>query len=389
MNPDFEIVIVGSGLVGSSLAIALSGSGRSVLLVEAGAPLDLAPRWDERHFVLAEASRHVLDDLGVWSRITSKTPITRILGQRAGEFGRLDLRAVDHHVPAFGYTVPASMLSAALSSALAAAPSLTRWWTARVTEYAADDTGATLTIDRAGETVAVRCRLIVAADGAQSTLRSLAGIGSKGADYGQTAIVAALKPARAEPGLALERLSDHGPLAVLPVDAGRCGLIFTLPTAEAMQVLALTDAAFLARLRDDLGDRLGRWLGVGARQAWPLVLTLADRLTAKRLVLIGNAAQSIHPVGAQGFNLGLRDVMALVAELKRHADDPGTDALLHAYQSARADDRANTVRFSHGMVRLTAPTSLAHRLARFAAMTALTHVSPLRDRLARSAMGFR
>lgn len=389
MDHHYDIVIVGSGLVGSSLAIALAGSGRRVLQVEALPEAALAERWDERHFVLAEASRIALADLGIWAHITRRTPITRILAQRAGEFGQLEFRADEQGVPALGYTVPASALQAALRNARDAVTGIERWQPATVVAMATRTEAAELAIERDGVRTTVQAALVVAADGAESTIRTMAGIGASRHDYGQTAVVAALRPARAEAGLALERLTDSGPLAILPVDAQRCGLIYTLPSAIAPQVQQMSEADFLARLREDLGDRLGRWLGVGARQLWPLKLTLAERLTGPRVVLVGNAAQAIHPVGAQGFNLGLRDAVALAGLLRADTGDAGSDGRLAAYAQARAADRAQTVRFSHGLVQFSAPKAPAFRAARFLAMTALSHLPPLRDRLARAAMGFR
>ncbi len=389
MNESVDVVITGSGLVGASLAIALAGSGRKVLQIEASPEQTLVERWDERHFVLAEASRLSLERIGVWPRIAVKTPITRILGHRAGEFGRLEFRAEQYQVPALGYTVPASRLHSALRDGLAAASGLERWQPARVVGMRQLADGVVLDVERDGGISSVHTALVVAADGAQSSLRTLAGIGAQTTDYRQTAVVAALRPVQAEPGLAYERLTASGPLAILPVDAQRLGLIYTLPADEAPIVQQLGDAEFLARLRLDLRDRLGRMTGVGARQLWPLKLTLADRLIGDRLVLIGNAAQSIHPLGAQGFNLGLRDAMALAGILTEDSDDAGATARLERYAAERSRDREETVRLSHGLVRMTASDAPAHQLLRFAAMTALTHVPALRQRLALGAMGFR
>ncbi|MBK8284940.1 MAG: FAD-dependent monooxygenase [Ahniella sp.] len=389
MNESVDVVIVGSGLVGASLSIALAGSGRKVLQIEASPEQALVERWDERHFVLAEASRLALERIGVWPRISVKTPITRILGHRAGEFGRLEFRADQYQVPALGYTVPASRLHAALRDGLAAAAGLERWQPARVTGMRQTNDGVLLDVEREGVSQTVRTALVAAADGAQSSLRALAGIGAREIDYRQTAVVAALRPAAAEPGLAYERLTASGPMAILPVDSQRLGLIYTLPADEAPILQQLSDAAFLERLRLDLRDRLGRMTGVGARQLWPLKLTLADRLIGERFVLIGNAAQSIHTLGAQGFNLGLRDAMALAKVLCADQDDAGAAKRLDLYARGRAEDRDQTVRMSHGLVRMTASDTLPHQLFRFAAMTALTHVPALRQRLALGAMGFR
>lgn len=386
-----DVVIVGSGLVGASLAIALAGSGRRVVQIEANAEAKLSARWDERHFVLAEASRQALDRIGVWSEIQVKAPITRILANRAGEFGRLEFRAEDYHVPALGYTVPASQLHAALRAGLASATAhgLTRWQPAKVLAFDCSEQDVCVVVQREGEVVQLRADLLVAADGMNSALRAMAGIEVTTHDYQQTAIVAALRPETPHPGLAYERLTRTGPLAVLPVDDSRSGLIYTVPSAEAEAVLALSDAEFLARLRGDLRDRLGRWLGVGLRQPWPLKLVLAERLISQRLVLIGNAAQSIHPLGAQGFNLGLRDAMALAELLTETDSDAGTGACLQTYAERRRKDRNETVAMSHGLVQTSAPESTGHHVSRFLAMTALAHVPLLKQRLALGAMGFR
>lgn len=386
-----DVVIVGSGLVGASLAIALAGRGRRVVQIEAAQEAKLSARWDERHFVLSEASRLALEHIGVWPNIQVKTPITRILANRAGEFGRLEFRAQDYQVPALGYTVPASQLHAALRLSMQAAVErgLQRWQPAKVLAFDTSDQDVCVVVQREGEVVQLRADLLVAADGMHSAVRTMAGIEVAERDYQQTAIVAALRPETPHPGLAYERLTQSGPLAILPVDDSRSGLIYTVPSADVAAVLALSDTEFLARLRTDLRDRLGRWLGVGLRQPWPLKLVLAERLISQRLVLIGNAAQSIHPLGAQGFNLGLRDAMALVESLQSDTGDAGATARLQHYAEQRRRDRDETVAMSHGLVQCSAPESTGHRLSRFLAMTALAHVPLLKQRLALGAMGFR
>jgi 2-octaprenyl-6-methoxyphenol hydroxylase len=221
-----------------------------------------------------------------------------------------------------------------------------------------------------GAPAALSARLVVAADGAQSMVRQAIGIDATVRDYAQTAIITNILSGRFHEQVAYERFTAAGPLAILPLTDGRCTVVWTLEPAEAVRIMALDDDAFLERLQDCFGLRLGRFQRVGKRHAYPLALTLADRQVGERVVIIGNAAQGLHPVAGQGFNLGLRDV-ATLAEVIADAMDPangradvGAAQILERYAEWRRTDRRAVVAFTDGLVRLFSNPWAPVRVAR-------------------------
>ncbi len=395
---DFDVVIVGGGLVGCSLACALAPLGFAVALVDAATPAALGT--DPRKLALAAASLNALSALGVLARLpTSPAPIRRLVISRKGDFGRLALDAAEFNRAAFGGVVLAGDLGSALRQVVAALPNLVS--VHGCAEMAAVEGGLRVLRIQQRDTDAElwRAKLVVAADGSDSPLRVAAGIGVDVFDYAQTLIVTSARLSAAAPGTAYERLTDDGPCALLPMAAGRHGALCGVSSAAADAVLALDDGAFAEHLQSRIGWRAGRVLEVGVRSAWPLRRIVAQRLIAERLVLVGNAAQTIHPIGAQGFNLGLRDALSLVDVLaeamadRRNIEarqwDSGIDALLTDYVARRCEDRDQTLSFSDGLARITAASSPLHRVGRSMGFAALNLDPSLRAEFAIGAMGFR
>ena len=385
-----DVVIVGGGLVGMSLALALDRvPGLRVLAVEAQpAPSPQAPRWDERHFALGRASTLALDDLGVAYGAAGQHPIRRIHVSRRGAFGRSLLDAAAHGLPAFGQIVPARQLAGALEDAMARTTRLERWRPARLQDFAAHDDHVALQLRVGDDTRHLRTRLLVAADGTDSVILNTVNIPLQRHDYGQTAIVTAIEVERDLDGCAYERFTDSGPIALLPLDRRRAGLVMTLTREHADIALAMSDEDFLTFAEQRFGTRLGRWRRVGQRQPWPLKLQFAERVIDRRVAVIGNAAQTIHPIGAQGFNLGLRDALALADVIAAHRDDAGSVQALADYAEHRRDDRERTARFSDALARFMA-SDLPLRPLRSLALMSAEHLPLVRDALVRSAMGFR
>ncbi len=388
MEKGHGVLIVGGGLVGASLALALGRAGVPATLVEA-APAALPEVFDQRNLSFSETTVNALTALGVMARLAAPAgAIRRIHASRRGDFGRVLLEAGDYGRESFGQVVVARDLGHALEDALGATANLRRL-RARVVgvEPAEAGTRGVRIADAGGERT-LRARLVVAADGSGSRVRESLGIGADRHDYGQHLFVARLRTARAPDGTAYERLGDEGPTALLPRGDGAWGLVHGVDAAQADAVEAMTDRAFLARAQDAFGWRAGRFLEVGPRSRYPAVRVVAQRTTAARAVLVGNAAQSVHPVGAQGFNLGLRDALTL-AELVAGADDPGSDALLDAYAARRDRDRTRTLAFSDGLARLTANPAPLLRPLRSLGLLALDRVPTLQALLAGGAMGYR
>ncbi|WP_298581074.1 2-octaprenyl-6-methoxyphenyl hydroxylase [uncultured Luteimonas sp.] len=386
-----DVLIIGGGLVGASLALALDRAGVPATLLEATPPAAMPEVFDQRNLSFAEATVNALGALGVMARLQRPAgAIRRIHVSRQGDFGQACLQAQDFGRTTFGQVVVARDLGEALEARLSEASRLTRL---RPMRFLGFDTMQDDSVQRVrvaagdGERV-IAARLVVAADGATSTVRQALGIAATTHDYGQRLFVARLRTQRAPDGTAYERLRDAGPTALLPRGDGCYGIVHGVATAEAAGVAALDADGFLRRVQDAFGWRAGRFLEVGERSVYPALRVVADRTTARRAVLVGNAAQALHPVGAQGFNLGLRDALTL-AELVAGAEDPGAEGLLEAYAQRRREDRSRTLAFSDGLARITANPAPLLRPLRSLGLAAIGAVPSLQSLLAGGAMGYR
>ncbi len=344
-----DIAVVGGGLVGASLAIALAPSGRRITLIEAAPPPRSSPGWDERCIALNVASRRIYEHLGLWPALAGEAePITATHISERGRFGVTRFTAEEAGEEALGWNVPVRALGAVLWQKLGTLPNVTLICPGKVSGLVTAADAITLALE-GGQ--AVTTRLVVACDGAQSAVRTALGIGAQERDYRQVAIVGAVRAERPHRGVAYERFLPGGPIAIIPTPGGRCGLIWTVPAEAAPDLLARSDAEFLAELQEGFGMRLGRFLETGKRNGHPLTRVMSDALTAPRVILAGNAAQALHPIAAQGFNLGLRDV-ATVAELAGGAADPGAAGLLDEYARRRRTERDTVAGFTDGLVRV-------------------------------------
>ena len=393
MNMDYDVLIIGGGLVGASLAIALDGAGLRVALVEAAPPrVDQQPSYDERNLALARATVNALTALGVWEKCGARaTPIRKIHISRQGEFGAVRLDAAKHGLDSFGAVLPARELGNGLLARLDVCRELTRLAPAKLTAVATAADAITATLVMADGERKLRTRLLVGADGTASFVRSALGIETQNVDYAQTAFVCTIMPQRT-PDCAYERFTASGPVAMLPLAERRVGVVLTVPTADTARVAALDDAGFVGLLHERFGWRLGRLSRPGRRVSYPLRRVQAQRLVAPRAVLVGNAAQTLHPIGAQGFNLGLRDALTLAELLVdgvRASTDPGVTALLAAYAERRREDREGTIAMSDGLARFTANEAPPLKLLRSFGLLALDRIAPLQDVLVRRGMGFR
>lgn len=394
MTSAFDVTIVGGGLVGCSLAIALHDSGLNVALVEASLPRGAAVAVeDERHLALARASTVALRTLGVWPRLAEvATPIERLHVSRAGEFGALRLTARDAGLDAFGAVVPARALGLALQQHVESCTRIRRYVPAELVDLAVAADHAQLQLRTSDGETTLSTRLVVGADGTVSPVRAFCGIGIEQTDYAQTLFVCSLQPQRPLAGLAYERFGDDGPVALLPLAQQRAGLVLSVAADDAARVAALDDDAFLALAQRRFGWRAGRFTRPGRRSAHAIRRVVAQSLIAPRCVLVGNAAQTLHPIGAQGFNLGLRDALTLAQCLitaQRRGEDPGAAALLRGYAQQRGPDRDGTMAFSDGLVRLACHPARLLAPLRSLGLLLLDGLPPLADAVARRGMGFR
>ncbi|MEO8802556.1 MAG: 2-octaprenyl-6-methoxyphenyl hydroxylase [Rudaea sp.] len=393
MSSELDILIIGGGLVGASLAIALDDAGLRVGMVEA-APLKASNQasYDERNLALAKATLNALTALGVWALIgTRATPIRKIHISRHGEFGAVRLDAEAHGVDAFGAVLPARELGNGLLARLDTCRELVRFTPATLESFEVDSDGVSTTLEGAAGTQVVRTRLLVGADGTGSLVRSASGIETHNVDYAQTAFVCTITPQR-EADCAYERFTANGPVALLPLAQRRAGVVLTVPSDDAKCVAELDDVGFVKLLQQRFGYRLGRLTRPGKRVSYPLKRVQAIRVTAPRTVLIGNAAQTLHPIGAQGFNLGLRDALTLadlLTDCAQSGGDPGAASLLQEYAQRRREDREGTIAMSDGLARWTANEALPLKVLRSVGLLALDRIAPLQSALVRRGMGFR
>jgi 2-octaprenyl-6-methoxyphenol hydroxylase len=388
---EFDVAIVGGGMVGASLALALSGTGIRVLLIEGAAPDSRAqPSFDDRTTALGNGSRRIFESLGVWSHMAPQAAAIRTIHvSEAGRFGFARLRAPEQGIDAFGFVVTNRVIGSALWGALAGASGITTRVPARTEglEIGPDAVRITVVTD-IGVREAVRARLVVAADGAHSGVRSAAGIAAHVEDYEQVAIVANVGSDRPQDATAYERFTSTGPIALLPLHDGSYGLVWTARPEHATSLLALADGEFLSQLQARFGWRAGRFTRVGRRAAYPLQLSRADTTVAARTVLIGNAAQALHPVAAMGFNLGLRDAAMLAEVVASGAADPGSPAVLEKFSHWRAGDRSGVVRFTDGLVKLFGDTRPGAGLLRDLGLLLFDLAPPAKSALARVSSGF-
>jgi 2-octaprenyl-6-methoxyphenol hydroxylase len=350
----YDVAIVGGGMVGASLALALAGTRARVVLIEAVAADSTAqPSFDDRTTALGNGARRILQTLGVWADIEPRaTPITEIHVSDAGHFGFARLRASEHGQTAFGYTVSNRHIGAAMWRALQGNRAIDVRSPARVAEVTLRPDQAVLRIQAANNAESlIQARLVVAADGAHSLVKQAAGIGSDNDSYDQVAVVANVRTDRSACGIAYERFTRSGPLAMLPLYDGAYSVVWTLAPQIAQAMRQCGEDEFCHELQNGFGWRVGQFTHVGLRGSYPLALVRAQASIGERVALIGNAAQALHPVAAQGFNLGLRDA-AVLAELVASAQDPGASEVLSRFAFQRSADREGMIAFTDRLVKL-------------------------------------
>lgn len=372
MMESADIVIIGGGPVGAVLALALAGNGHAPVVLESRTAEPSAA--DPRPLALSHGSRLVLDRLGVWERLSHATPIEHIHVSQQGGFGRVVLAAEEAGLPALGYVVDYAGLRTALDGSLAGS-SAKRLTGARVTAVRPGPQAAEVEFQHGGADRLAVARLLVIADG--GALHNL--VSARLVDYGQSAVVATLTSELPHCNVAFERFTAGGPLALLP-----CGtdlaLIWTVESRHAQELCEMPTEAFLPQLRRQFGGRLGAFRTVGVRAAFPLTFRIADEVVLPHAVLVGNAAQTLHPVAGQGFNVGLRDAWELaLAATHAGGDALGSAPMLAAYGARRRLDRMGAARFTDTLVRLFSNNIAPLGFARGAGLSLLGCVPPLKD----------
>lgn len=390
----YDVAVIGGGMAGAGLACAQASDDVSIALVEerqahSGSPRDN----DARGIALSLSSRKVLGDMGIWSKLEqSACPIERIHVSTQGRYGCVRMAAGMLDLDTLGYVVRASELGRALYEEISGRDNIDLICPATAAGIEREADSVTVRFRRAAEDAVLKCRLLVIADGAFSNTRELAGIKSRIIDYQQAAIVCNVGTSRDHRNTAYERFTPDGLVALLPLQDARCVTVLVAPVDKADGYLRLDDEAYLNLLQETFGRRLGKLSEPGARSSYPLFLQQPEAQTSDRTVLLGNAAHTIHPNGAQGFNLVLRDVAALARHLSavlRKGGDVGAKEVLRAYEKSRKADQRQVIRFSDSLQKVFNHTGPVKSALRNFAMLALDSSPSLKKEFIRRATGLR
>ena len=390
MQQDYDVLIVGGGLAGNCLALALQGSDLKIAIVEVSTREQLhnSPAGD-RALALASGTVKMLEALDIWSAAKAlATPIKTIHVSDQGHFGKTRLSAKKEGVAALGYVITARDLEDAVAQLVEQA-GIEQICPARVIGIASDDQLAHISLKQQDTALNISARLVVGADGGQSTVRKLLEIDQDVTEYQQAAIVTTIKTELAHKNVAYERFTSSGPLALLPFKQDYA-VVWTRTKEDAEQLLLDSEEEFLAALHACFGYKLGRFSLTAPRRSFPLSLVRAKSMHSGRTVIIGNAVHQLHPVAGQGFNLGLRDVVQLAEMLLNAAQqdgDIGAQALLEQYAAQRQKDHDTVINFTDSVVKLFSNQWLSLAAARNTGLALLDLVPGAKKQLARYAMG--
>ncbi len=392
MNTHYDLIIVGGGMVGASLASALKHLSLRIAVLEAR-PVDtrLTPSYDARAIGLSYGSKTILETLGHWDALSPlATEIKTIHVSHKGHFGAVRFDDNSAEQPAYGYVVEAQSLNKVLTEACLADSSLDYLCPTHVTAIKNTTTGVTVEAEREGQPCTLTCDFLIGADGNFSTVRTLLGIETSVTAYEQTAIVTNVSTQDLHRGRAFERFTQQGPIALLPLSDNRSTLIWINPHEYSQALLAKTDEDFIAAVQKTFGYRLGCFTKVGRRVSYPIMLRVAEQQYQDRVLLMGNATHGLSLIAAQGFNLGLRGVAVLAETLTDsvQAGKPlGHPDSVNAYLKRHAPDQSAMITLTDGLTRLFTASFKPLNMATSLGMVALDRISPLKSLFLKRTMG--
>ena len=393
MNKKYDLVIVGGGMVGASLAVALKDSGLSIAIIEAFAWKDQKqPSFDDRSIALSYGSKKILEAMSVWPSLKDRCqPIKTIHVSDRGYFGATRLRHTEENVEALGYVIENRVMGEVLQQQLQAMGHVDVIMPATVTEISESAEKVSLVVEQDGKSDELQTSLLVAADGAMSKVRSMVGISHRKSDYEQSAVIANITTEKFHDAVAYERFTDTGPLAFLPMTAdqkgeSRVSVVWTIKREDEETIMQLDDEDFLKKLQQRFGYRLGRLQKTGVRNVYPLALTESEQLIKDRVVIIGNAAHGLHPVSGQGFNLALRDVALLAEKLSQYGVQNPV-SWLSEYATLREKDMSRVFHFTDSLVKIFSNKFMPLAHARAAGLMMVDCLPSLRHLLAKQSMG--
>ncbi len=391
MQYDYDILIVGGGLAGNSLALALKDSGLRIALVEASTreQIQNSPAGD-RALALSAGTIKLLQALDAWDGIKNKaTAIKNIHISDRGHFGKTRLSAKKEQVEALGYVISARNIEGYLAELLGNTE-VTQICPGRITGLISDKKAVHLSLKENDKPINLSVKLVVGADGGQSTVRRLLEIPQQITEYDQTALITTVKSSLPHNNTAFERFTESGPLAVLPVNNEECSIVWTRRKEQAEDLMSSSETVFLQQLQQCFGYALGELTLSAPRRAFPLSLIRAEKMISGRVVIIGNAVHQLHPVAGQGFNLGIRDVVQLAEMLLKQQQkkaDIGDADFLQRYAELREKDHNLTIRFTDGLVKIFSTDWLPVAVARSISLAVLDHIPIAKSLLAKHAMG--
>lgn len=392
MSTDYDVVIAGGGMTGATLAIALaqlmSANGKSwrIALIEAQQPQPAHPGFDGRAIALAAGSVDALQQLKLGaSLLPTAHAIRHIHVAEQGHAGRVTLNADEFNQSALGYVLELSVAGQHLYEQVAQYANIQHFCPSKLVACQQANDFVALTLS-SGEQITTR--LLVGADGAQSVLQAQLNLSVEQHDFQQSAVITTLQVEQPVNARAWERFTPHGPLALLPLGEQIYSVVWCQSHENAQQVMQLTEAEFTRQLQQAFGFRAGRFVHSGARAVYPLSLRYLTQSTHHRVVLLGNAAHQLHPVAGQGFNLAMRDIMALRDCLQQVAD-PGAYSVLQQYWQQRKDDQQRTIWFTSALASLFADPALPLLIARQSGLLLMNHIPALKNALVQQALGYK
>jgi len=415
VTTDYDVIIVGGGMVGGSMACALTGADLKVAVVEVSpADADTQSSFDERTIALTYSSRQIFNGLGLWEPIVATgeaSPILDIEISDRGHLGSCRLSHEDAGTEALGYVVPTRVTGRVLHDAIAADDNITLFCPATVVDVQrhAESVEACIESPRiesqgasdgaesdAGngrdknESLVLSARLLVIADGGRSNLRDRLGFDRTARSYSQSALITTVKTDQPHHGMAYERFVGSGPLALLPIKTDEFAVVWTLEPEDVATFTEMSDSRFLARLQIAYGDRAGTFECLGSRHVYPLTLERVDQPAGQRVVVVGNAAHLVHPVAGQGFNLGLKDVAdltELICQANEHGEDIGAAGITERYSKNRQRETRNVLEFTDRMIGVFTSDFLPFVVGRNLGLAAVEQLPPVKRALLRRTMG--
>lgn len=392
MHRDYDIIIIGAGMVGASLACFLAPLGLKIVIVEPVALSNTSETsYDDRGLTLSPSSERILDYINVWSQIQKVAfPIKNIHVSEKGRFGFVHFNAEEFGRSCLGSIVVARLLGQSLYKKMAEFTNIHFYCPAKLESFQQIENNMQVNILKSGKIETISGGLLVGADGGGSLVRTLASIETKKFDFKQTAIVANVSTQKPNNATAFERFTHHGPIALLPIGEKKSVLVFTVDSCNAEYFLSLSDDLFLNEVEKEFGRRLGKFEQIGKRTSYPLIYNEAIKQYKNQLVLLGNSAHVIHPNTAQGFNLGLRDVAGLAECIQnglKNGCDIGNQSILEEYMSLRRQDQKNVITSTSYLAKLFYNKNPMLALIRNSAMFAVNSFPDLKTSLAEKKMG--